>query len=72
MKAYVVWVDKYDYDDFDAIVVVAKSKDDALNMAKIGYGNDGRSYFREWQGEIHAEEINLGIKHVVLTSFNAG
>lgn len=70
MKIYHVWVDRYDYDDYDAIVVVAENEDDALFIAKNW--NCGKSYFRKWQGEIHVEEVALTARCVVLESFNAG
>jgi hypothetical protein len=70
MKVYHVYVDDYDYDEYDAIVVVAENEDNALNMVKNGYF-DG-CYFKETQGEIHIEEVDLAKEHIVLTSFNAG
>ena len=70
MKAYHVWVDRYEYDDYDAIVVVAENEDRALELAK--HGNWGKCYFREWQGKIHVEEVDLTKEYIVIESFNAG
>lgn len=70
MKVYYVYADDWSYDDFDAIVVVAKNKDRALAMVNSGYCGD--CYFKEYQGEIHIEEVDLTKEHVVLESFNAG
>ena len=70
MKAYEIWVDKYDYDDFNGLVIVAENKDRALNMINNGYY--GRCYFKDHQGEIHIEEVDLTKEHIVLESFNAG
>ena len=66
MKAYYVYVDDYDYDDFDAIVLVAENEDRALEMVRNGYC--GGCYFKERQGEIHVEELNLTTEHIVLLS----
>lgn len=70
MKVYRVYVDDWDYDEFDAVVVVAENEDKALAMVENGY--HGGSYFKKWQGEIHVEEVDLTYEHIVLESFNAG
>lgn len=70
MKVYHVYVDAYDWDDFDAVVVVAENKDRALAMVNSGYWGD--CYFKEYQGEIHIEEVDLTKEYIVLESFNAG
>ena len=65
MKVYSVWTDKWDYDEYDEFVVVAKDEDSALTMV-IGR-------FEEYQRPyIHIEEVDLTTEHVVLGSFNAG
>lgn len=71
MKAYHVYVNDYDYDDFDSIVVVAENEDRALEMINNG-GWDGEGYFKEHQGEIYVEELDLTYEHIVCESFNAG
>ena len=70
MKVYHVWTDRYDYDGYDAVVIVAENEDRALEI--VDHGNYGRGYFREWQGKIHIEEVDLTKEHVVIESFNAG
>lgn len=70
MKVYYVYVDKCDYDEYDGLVVVAENEDRVLEMVKGGYF--GKSYFAEWQGEIHIEEVDLTREHIILESFNAG
>lgn len=70
MKVYYVDVNDWDYDDYDAIVVVAENEDRAFEIAKNNYF--GHCYFKEHQGEIHVEEVDLTKEHVVLESFNAG
>ena len=66
MKIFLVWVDKYDYDDYDGVVVVAESKERALEIV------NERNYFNENQGEVFITEVNTTMEHVVLESFNAG
>ena len=70
MKVYRVYVDKYWYDEFDTIVVVAESADRALEITKNG--RSGCGYFKAHQGEVHVEEVDLTTEHIVLESFNAG
>lgn len=70
MKVYRVYADRCDYDEYDAIVVVAENEERALAMANSGNWGDG--YFRRGQGTIHAKEVDLTTEHIVLESFNAG
>lgn len=65
MRVYSVWTDKWDYDEYDEFVVVAKDEYSALEMV-IGS-------FNEWQRDgIHIEEVDLTTEHMVIGSFNAG
>lgn len=64
MKVYYVYPDYFYYDDYEGFVVVATNKDSALEMVK--------SKFHKWQGEIHAEEVDMTTENIVLESFNAG
>lgn len=64
MKAYYVYVNEVGYDEYDGFVVVAANETNALEMVK--------DKFNEWQGEIHAEEVDMTKEHVVLDSFCAG
>ena len=70
MKVYRVYADDCDYDEYDAIVVVAENEERALAMANSGHW--GESYFGKSQGAIHVTEVDLTTEHIVLTSFNAG
>lgn len=82
MKVFNVWVDKVDYDDYDSCIVVAESveavrammeRDDSHPLYPHYNGwRIGEVYFRDWQGEIHIEEIDLNTPGVILSSFNAG
>lgn len=65
MKAYNIWTNKWDYDEYDAFVVVAKDKDSALARVK--------NFFKDYQlPHVYVEEIDLTVEHIVLESFNAG
>ena len=46
MKVYYIYPDKYDYDEFDGIVVVAENEDRALAMIENGYFR--KSYFNQF------------------------
>ena len=66
MKIFMVWVNKCDYDQYDGVVVVAGSKERALEIVNERY------YFVESQGPIFIDEVNTTMEHIVLESFNAG
>ena len=86
MKVFKVWVDKWDYDDYDSFVCVANSEDEIRNCISIGKqkrriihmdGNEAyENYiaFDDFQGEIHIEEVNLNVDkpYIVCSSYNAG
>lgn len=67
MKIYLVSrTDSVGYDEYDAFVVKAKNKMEALELCNAEWGQ-----FTEYNTEI--EEINLkGKPEVLLGSFNAG
>lgn len=65
MKVFKVWTDVFDYDTYDAVVVVADDADTAKYMATMRLLN-------EWQEPICVEEVDLEAPHVILASFNAG
>lgn len=67
MKVYQVYADNCDYEEFDAVVVVAENESRALEMIQTGLF--GHCYFKERQGEIHIEEIDLTKEHIVLECF---
>ena len=65
MKVYNVWTNKWDYDDYDAFVVVAENEDKALELVK--------NEFDEYQlPYINVDEVDLTTEQVVLGSYNAG
>ena len=63
-KVYLVKSEDWDYDEYDSIVVVASTEEEAISM--------GQGFFNENQGQITATEVNLTKSGVILTSFNAG
>ena len=86
MKVFKVWVDKYDYDNYDSFVCVANSEDEIRNCISIDRqkrrvidmdGNEAyENYitFYDSQGEIHIEEVNLNKDkpYIVCSSYIAG
>lgn len=77
MKCYIVYVDKFDYDEYDACVVLADSEEEVRNMFKREEYYAGHItrieedvHFYDHQGKIHIEEVTE--KGLVLASFNAG
>jgi hypothetical protein len=70
MKLFLIYPDRYEYDCYDGVVIVADSPERALEIAKTG--DAGHSYFREFQGEIHVNEVDLCKEGVILESYNAG
>ena len=86
MKVFKVWVDKWDYDNYDAFVCVANSEEEIRNHISIDRqkrriihmdGNEAyENYitFYDFQGEIHIEEVNLNVDkpYIVCSSYNAG
>ena len=86
MKVFKVWVDKYDYDNYDSFVCVANSEDEIRNHISVDRynrriidmsGNDDYEdsvWFQDFQGEIHIEEVNLNVDkpYIVCSSYNAG
>ena len=86
MKVFKVWVDEWDYDDYDSFVCVANSEDEIRNHISVDRynrrvvnmsGNDNHEdsvKFDDFQGEIHIEEVNLNVDkpYIVCSSYNAG
>ena len=86
MKVFKVWVDKYDYDNYDSFVCVANSEDEIRNCIRVDRYNrrvvdmsGNEAYedsvkFEEFQGEIYIEEVNLNVDkpYIVCSSYNAG
>lgn len=87
MKVFRVWVDDYDYDEYDSFVVVAESEEEIRKRFKYdenaGYWRryeysigEKRIRFAESQVEtladIHIEEVDLTKESIVCASYNAG
>ena len=86
MKVFKVWVDEWDYDNYDSFVCVANSEDEIRNHINIDRqkrriihmdGNETYEdsvWFDDFQGEIHIEEVNLNVDkpYIVCSSYNAG
>jgi len=68
MEFYLVTrIDDCDYDEYDSAVVIAESKEDAINQI-IETGNPWGNHKYD---NLHAEKIEL-LRGIVLESFNAG
>jgi hypothetical protein len=76
MKVFLVKAESFTYDDYDSVVLVAESKERALEMAKEStwetYEKEKRFYFGERQYPLTADEIDLTKEDSILGSFNAG
>lgn len=78
-KIFLVSVEHYSYDEYDAMVVIADNEQEAIEMCKEkDYDNTkshgwGDGFFKD-QGKITAEEISLNTSEsdIILKSFNAG
>lgn len=70
MKVFLVYPDKDGYDCYDSLAIAAETPERAIEIATTGYL--GGSYFEEFQGEIHAVEVDLCKEGIILESYNAG
>lgn len=72
-KIYLVKANGNSYDEYDSIVVLADSKDEAIGIAETKENEWGSKYFYSRQFPLAAEEIVMaGESRVLLGSFNAG
>lgn len=79
-KLFLITCEKCDYDQYDGVVVVADSAEEAIDIVKgVDYdtnefGLPFEGYFAKNQGVITAQEIDLQEceRQVILASFNAG
>ena len=69
LKLYKVEAEKWDWDQYDSIVVLAESEEDAIEIGKGWF--DGEDALNP-QGKITAELVNMTERGVVLSSYNAG
>lgn len=80
-KLFLVSVKDYGYDEYDSVIVIADSEQEAIEICKTDdyeTAKDGflptNGYFVKAQGEITVKEINLNTDEskVILASYNAG
>ena len=81
MPIYKVWVEEYDWDEFDSFIIRAKNKEEAKALARYrAYGhtdnefsNNQRKMDRQGWASAHVDEIPLeGESEIIQESFNAG
>lgn len=76
MKLYLVSSDDYSFDEYDAFVVLANSKEEATKIACTPSGYDTSDCFEDYQkaNGLDVEEIDLTNEEPrqILGSFNAG
>ena len=53
MKVFLVWVDKYDYDEYDSFVVVANSEEEIRKDFKFNRWGDRYNFNEEKYGSKH-------------------
>lgn len=72
-KIYLVKADDWSYDDYDSVVVLADSKDEAIKLVETEDSELGQGYFASSQEPLTVKEIVMaGESRVLLGSFNAG
>ena len=73
MKLWLFERDKWDYDEFDAVVVLAPDAETAKRIVreKESPHGDGYLYGGQFYG-VEPTEVDLTVPGVVLDSFNAG
>ena len=85
MKLFKVYVDDWDWDDYDYAIVIAESEEQIrANIEQRAWGrvlsfNESHDvwdvWFDNWQGDIHIEEIKLDKivePKILLASFHSG
>lgn len=73
MKIFKIVFNKCDYDQFDAFIVRAESKEFAENFIENKYPRDARFPEIDWNGGFEITEIpQEGKEEILLSSFNAG
>ena len=64
-KIFIVKPEKIDWDQYDGIVVLAESEEEALAL--------GQRCFYTCQGKLSAKEVDLnGSSEIIFRSYNAG
>ena len=81
MKVYIVKATRCDYDEFESVVVLADTKERAIEIATDTERElklyDGRvvnlgAYFHDYQHPLVATEVDLNEEGIIHESFNAG
>ena len=70
-KTFILKLNEYDYDQFDAFVVVAKNKEEAVDIVMREYPN-GEYSDCDWDSGYTVEEVDMAESRIILGSFNAG
>lgn len=70
-KIFIVKPERVDWDQYDGVVVLAESEEEAIVLGQRYFYTSEDDYTD--QGKVSAEEIDLnGSSEVIFTSFNAG
>ena len=70
-KIFIVKPEKVDYDQYDGVVVLAESEEEALALGQRYFYIDGEDYVG--QDNVSAKKVDLnGSSEVIFTSYNAG
>ena len=70
-KIFIVKSERVDWDQYDGVVVLAESEEEAIALGQEYFYTDGEDYTD--QGKVSAKEVDLnGLSEVIFTSYNAG
>ena len=70
-KIFIVKPERVDWDQYDGVVVLAESEEEALALGQEYFYTDGDGYTD--QSRISAKEVDInGSSEVIFTSYNAG
>lgn len=78
MKLYLVYTDKYDWDEYDSCAVLAKNEEEAIELCTTA-GNKCFCHViyqplfgKRTKDNLHVIEIDTKQKGIICASFNAG
>ena len=70
-KIFIVEPERVDWDQYDGVVVLAESEEEAITLGKEYFYTETDDYIG--QGKVSAKEVDLnGSSEVIFTSYNAG
>ena len=70
-KIFIVKPERVDWDQYDGVVVLAESEEEAITLGQE-YFDTGADGYTD-QGKVSAKEVDLnGLSEVIFTSYNAG